>query len=141
MSRYQNRSTKSTGLRLPRFEPTFLPANKSGSTPRLWSPRIICRSLASTTAGSLWCGSIQSSKPKARSRTLPLELSCYDRGANPEYGFSQTCRECHSHPHISRAQSGRVRKWYNISPAFGTSNTPSASRFAKSFGSIVDGLR
>src|SRR5580704_5932277 len=37
MPRYQKRSTKSTRLRLPRFEPTFLPANKSASTPRLLS--------------------------------------------------------------------------------------------------------
>src|SRR5229473_485115 len=104
MPRYQNRSTKSTRLRLPRFEPTFLPANKSGSTPRLWSPRIICRSLPSTTPGPLWCGSIQLSKPKARSRTLPLVPRYYEdltygtldpqkwlRNGS-ELGFSVGCR-------------------------------------------------
>jgi hypothetical protein len=45
------------------------------------------------------------------------------------------------HLHISRAQSGRWRRWYNISPAFGTSKTPSSSRLANSLGSIDDGSR
>ena len=49
--------------------------------------------------------------------------------------------EVGGHLHISRAQSGRLRRWYNISPAFGTSRTPSSSRLANAFGLIVAGSR
>lgn len=52
-------------------------------------------------------------------QTAKCDWALSTGGKTPDSGF-----------YISRAHSGRSRKWYSISPAFGTYKTPSSSRLA-----------
>ena len=120
MPRYQKRSTKSTRLRLPRFEPTFLPANKSASTPRLLSSsnsssssisfraRIARSSIAIfPTAKRFWRATVKDDRGRVRGR--------FGRRCRPPHQFGTNTAAPRIRPFRKRSKASLAFDIQNVS--------------------------